>query len=274
MPYRGGDRSRPPCYRHAAADASETCAGCLQPICEICVLFESTQPHCPVCAQKVRRLRKLRRGLAGALVALVGLAFVGAVGYVVTRDKPFDYGIRTIKVSALNEQLEREPCDRTHTVELTETMVAAGDYRGALTRARAFALKCGPYDRLLWVTYTAHQRLSEYDAAVADASKLIASHPDDKDFWWWRGIVYEERGELERAAADYRHALEVEPRLTGVPFNLANVLERLDRPCEAKVPVEQYLHLHPELTDPERAQRRLDRLDAACRAQRGEARPQ
>jgi tetratricopeptide (TPR) repeat protein len=236
----------------------------LQPICEICVLFESTQPHCPACAHKQRRARKLRRELAGGLVALFSVAFVGAVGYVVTRDKPFDYGVRTIKVRALDEQLEREPCDRTHTVELTETMMAAGDYRGALVRARAFTTRCGAYDRLLWVTYAAHQRLSEYDAAIADASMLITNHPEDKDFWWWRGLVYEERGELERAVADFRQALRIEPRLTGVPFNLANVLERLHRPCEAKQPIEQFLRRHPEVSDLESAQRRLARLEAAC----------
>jgi aspartyl protease family protein len=114
--------------------------------------------------------------------------------------------------------------------------------------------------RLRWFTYDAHKRLSELDKAIADATLLIEGRPDDKDFWWWRGIVYEEKGDLEKAAADYRQTLALEPRVTGIPFNLAAIYEKQGKPCEAILPIEQFLRYHPDVADRERVNERLLRL--------------
>src|SRR6476646_2819951 len=86
MPYRGLDRSGPACYRHDAAEASETCARCLQAICDICVGFENTQPHCPPCAQKARRRRALGRALSGVAGFLVVATTAGSVGWLLSRE--------------------------------------------------------------------------------------------------------------------------------------------------------------------------------------------
>ena len=265
MPYRGFDHLGPSCYRHAAAPASESCARCLQPICDICVGFENTQPHCPPCAKKARRMRKAVRAVGLTFGLAASSAFTVLVGWLVTRDKPFDYGIHTDEVRWLEDKLSAEPCDRPATLRLVETMLTSGDHRGVLKRAGAFVDKCGDYPRLRWATYSAHERLSEHDAAIADATRLIEREPSDKDFWWWRGIAFEEKGELEPAIADYRRALEIEPALTGVPFNLANVLERQGRFCEARQPIEQFLRYHPSVSDRGRIDVRLARLDAAGR---------
>src|SRR4029078_13705938 len=85
MPYRGSPSAGPACYRHSAAQASATCSSCLQPVCEICVMFDATNTLCARCHRRARRVSALGRGL----FALVGLALLGGaaslVGYVVTR---------------------------------------------------------------------------------------------------------------------------------------------------------------------------------------------
>jgi hypothetical protein len=266
MPYRGLEQSGPSCYRHAAAPATESCSACLQPICEICLGFEDTRPHCPLCAKKVQRRRTLQRRLSGALTLMFFAAIVGGIGFFVTRKKPFDYGTYSGEVRINHALLEREPCDRTGMLRLSQAMLRAGDDRGTLQRIAAFHDRCGEWPRLLWVSYSAHMRLGERDAAIADASRLIAVTPTDKDFWWWRAQAYEDKGLLDKAAADYRKALEIEPALTGIPFNLANLLERQGHLCEARAPILQFLEHHPDVKNRERIQAQLDRLqrDGHC----------
>jgi tetratricopeptide (TPR) repeat protein len=257
-------REQPPetsCYRHAASGARATCAACLQPICDICESFDQTRVLCPPCARRRHRLRMATRAAIGlCAVAVVGAALFG-IGYVVTREKPFDYGVHASEVRAQTEEADREPCDRKRVLTLTETQLKAGDNRGALKRADAFFRRCGAWPRLLWVTYSAHERLSEHELAIADATKLIEQDPNDKDYWWWRGAAYREKGELEKAAADFQQSLTVEPALLGIPFDLANVYERLGRPCDAMKAIEQFLVYHPDVRDRARVDERLERLN-------------
>jgi tetratricopeptide (TPR) repeat protein len=264
MAYRGLEHPITPCYRHSAAQATESCARCLQAICDICVGFENTQPHCPPCAKKVRARRALGRAMTAALGLAVAAATLGGVVWLVSRERSFDYGIHTGEVHALTGQLAAEPCDRPVALALTETMLRAGDYRGVLGRIATFGQKCGEWPRLLWVSYSAHERLSEHDAAIVDATRLIALSPDDKDFWWWRAIAQEEKGELDAAVAGYRRSLELEPRMTGIPFNLANLLERQGRYCEAMAPLNDFLRYHPDVSDRVSVETRLDRLSRLC----------
>ena len=170
------------------------------------------------------------------------------------------------RLEALRASLAKEPCDRNKIVELGEGLMQAGEPREAIDRSTSFFGKCGEYPRLRWVTYAAHQRLGEWEPAVADASKLIESEPESKDYWWWRGIVYEKHGELEKAASDYRQSMLIEPAITNIPINLADVYERLGRPCEAIQPLEQLVHEHPKQAGQVDARiRRLSELPA-CKA--------
>jgi tetratricopeptide (TPR) repeat protein len=214
----------------------------------------------------VRRRRAIGRVLTGVLgLVLVGGAVSGMV-FLAARDKPFDYGVDSAAVRLLVERNAAEPCDRTVALKLTETMLRAHDHRGTLKKIDEFNARCGEWSRLGWVSYAAHMRLGEHDAAVADASKLIALNANDKDFWWWRAQAQEERGHLDEAVADYRKALEVEPALTGIPFNLANVLERQGKLCEARQPILQFLSYHPDVRERDRVEARLSRLagDGHC----------
>jgi tetratricopeptide (TPR) repeat protein len=250
MAYR---ESAPPpaaaCYRHASTQAAATCTRCLQPICEICFVFDGTQPCCPVCLRGRLRAKRVR----SLVLAAVGVAALGAagvaVGWVVTREKPFDYGARAGEVRELSEALTKEPCDRAKIVKLADTMLRAGDNRGVLGRAGAFFQACGELPRLRWITFSAHKNLSEWDAAIADADKLIADRPHDQDFWWWRGQVYQQKGDLAHAEADMRKALEIMPWANYIPFDLADVLEKEHKPCEAAAVIVAYLQHHPDRAD-------------------------
>ena len=173
------------------------------------------------------------------------------------------------RIDKLRASLTQEPCDRSTIVELGEGLMRVGEPREALERSRTFFGRCGAYPRLLWVTYSANERLGKWPDAIDDATKLIESDPGSKDYWCWRGLIEEHHGVPEEAARDYRQAIAIEPALSGIPINLADLYERLGRPCDAIEPLEQLVHYHPSSSMQLHA--RIERLSAlpACKALSG-----
>ena len=51
----------------------------------------------------------------------------------------------------------------------------------------------------------------EVDRAIADFDKVIALDPNNADAYSNRGNAYDEKGEFDRAIADFRRALEIDP---------------------------------------------------------------
>jgi aspartyl protease family protein len=245
--------------------------------------FEGSRVLCLVCARQARRRRAVLYTAIGVLVvggSGVGLALsprpqsASASGASDFAKSMIGSGAPGSPMDAMEAQLAKEPCDRQQMLTFDEALMRAGNNRAVIDRTEAFWKRCGQMPRLRWITYEAHKRLSEFDKAIADATLLIDDNPHDKDFWWWRGIAYEEVGQLEKAAADYQQSITIEPRITGIPFNLASVYEKLGRPCDAIFPIEQFLRYHPDVVDKERVQERLMRLyaDPACAAMAGQGR--
>jgi aspartyl protease family protein len=150
------------------------------------------------------------------------------------------------KTGELSAALDKEPCDRQNIIQLCESLLRDGEPRYCLTRSEAFFTRCGDFSRLRWLTYASHQRLSEWDPAIADATRLVTQFPDDHDYLSWRALAYEEKGDTPRAIADFEQAIAIEPRLTDVPFNLADAYRKLGRPCDGIFPLEQLSFYNPD----------------------------
>ena len=177
----------------------------------------------------------------------------------------FDYGARLQKVKSLVDALDKEPCDKGRMVKLLDEMVGAGDYRGTLTKADAFFAKCGDLPRARWLTYEAHKRLSEYDAAIVEATKLIESDKYDRDYWWWRGNAQFLKGDYEKALADHLEVQKLCPECT-VGWQIADSTEKLGRPCEGIEPLENVATRRPDASDIDKLRGRIAALRAlpAC----------
>ncbi len=247
------------CYRHSAEAAFDTCSSCTQSICTVCTSMVDGRVYCPPCAKSARRNKKIVQFVAFGAVAA---AVVAAGVWMALQEPKYDYGKYARDIDKLAAQLEKEPCDRGKIVSLTDKMLSAGDNRGALNRAQQFFDACGELLRLRWVTYEAHKRLSEFDLAVQDVTMLIEDRPEDADFWWWRGMAYEQAGNWEKAAADYRQCIANKPRITRIPFNLASMYEKMGKPCDGIFPIEQFLYHHPKAWTDITVKTRLDRLKA------------
>lgn len=275
---RDGERARgPSCSRHPETAAIATCEGCLSAICDICRSAALDRALCVRCARNQRRARERRLALicTAAVVAVVASPFVyRAVTAPATEVQPAAAATQpatrpaagpvSAKTTELGAAVDKEPCDRQKIVELCDALVRDGEPRQCLTRAGAFFGRCGEFWRLRWLTYESHKRLSEWDPAIADATRLVTQFPDDHDYRVWRGLVYEEKGDAAHAAADYEQAIAIEPRLVDVPFNLADAYRKLGRPCDGIFPLEQVSFYNPGRDG--NARRRLRELydDPTC----------
>jgi regulator of sirC expression with transglutaminase-like and TPR domain len=167
------------------------------------------------------------------------------------------------------ERLTQRPCDQSDILELTEMLlVEVGDAQSTLRYAHDYFRDCGPWPRLRQVTYRAHEKLQQHNAALRDADYLISTDPRNPEFWRWRGDANAGMREDEAAVEDYRRALRLQPWLREVPFALADVQERLGRPCDAKQTLEAYCDAHPQASDDLITRARLDGLGAACKTRR------
>jgi aspartyl protease family protein len=272
------------CHAHPTVPATTSCRSCFRPICDICTIPDLRRlPRCPECSE--RRSGRASRALVAVVVVAAAAA---AVHFVRGREgspaaasgpdagAPYDYGESAGEVRRLEGLLDKEPCDRRKIIQLAEAMLRAGDGRGTLHRADAFFQRCGDHPRLRWLTYEAHKQLSEWTEAAAEATRLIDADPYDADFRGWRGLAYEEKGDLDRAAEDYRQALVLKPRLSDLPLNLAGIYERQGKPCDAILPLSQAVFHHPEAANVMALKGRIEDLGARpeCAWTIGEGRAQ
>lgn len=264
------------CKKHPTTAATGTCVPCGDPICDVCTSYGIEGAMCVACKRKqLAGKRRNRLILAGLGVAV--LAALSPSIYRWAQKKAADVadGAPSLlkgKLGLLSESLEKEPCDRQKIVAFCDELITEGEPRYCLVRANRFFEKCGDYPRLRWATYSAHKRLSEWDKAIEEASKIIEAHPDDSDYRWWRGIAYESKGDWAQAAADYEQTIAIEPKKSSIPYNLADMYRKLGRPCDAIFPLEQLIFYHPNNND--NARRRLTDLydDPKCTERLGTGR--
>jgi aspartyl protease family protein len=171
-----------------------------------------------------------------------------------------DWGKYAGQIRPLIAALQTEPCNRTKALELSKLLLRAGDDHGVLTHDEAFLAACGDMSRLRWDMYEAHMGLSEWDLAIAEATKLIESDRTNNTYWFWRGRAHAKKGDLEAAVANFRQELALCPECLGA-WDLADALEKLGRHCEAIPPLQTLIRLNAKV-DERRVQARIADLTA------------
>ena len=171
-----------------------------------------------------------------------------------------NWGKYAREIRPLIAALQTEPCDRTKALELSQLLLRANDNRGVLAHDEAFFAACGDMSRLRWDMYQAHMDLSEWDLAIAEATKLIESDRTNNTYWFWRGRAHAKKGDLDAAVANFHQELALCPECLGA-WDLADALEKLGRPCEAIPPLETMVRLNKRV-DERRVQARIADLTA------------
>lgn len=245
------------CYKHHQSEATNTCRMCLKPICSTCTIDIGFEEFCPSCVKKKRLVKILKSSVIVSVVLLL-IFFISK--HLTTSQKEFNYGAYKYDIQALKEHLVRVPGDRIKIIELGEKLVEAGAYEEAIKVCNEFKVKNGNYLRLNWITYGAHKYLSNFDSAIVEVTELIENDPYDSDYRWWRGQVYEMKEDYPKAIEDYRQTIALKPGIGNIPFNLSDLLEKIGKPCEAALPIEQFLYYNPAYRNKSDIRMRLHNL--------------
>ena len=160
----------------------------------------------------------------------------------------------------LHNNVIGERCDRRTTLQYEEALLDEGQPRKALDDAAEFFGKCGDWYRLRWITYSAHERLGEHQAAADEASKLMAHDPMDHDYPWWRGMALRGDGPARRRAPRLPAGARDPARARSHPVQLSALLEQKGQFCEARQPILQFVKLSPARGTHPNVVERLDRL--------------
>src|SRR5262249_34469252 len=146
-----------------------------QPLCDPCIVYADTRPHCFLCARTIKQRARITNiaKLAGAVAAL-GVTFALAAWW----PRPFDYGADAPHIRELRERAGADRCDQAATLAYDEAMLRAGDARGALADSDDYLARCGDWYRLRWVRYGAHEQRGEELGAADEATRLMAHDPN------------------------------------------------------------------------------------------------
>ena len=104
---------------------------------------------------------------------------------------------------------------------------------------------------------TACFQLHRYDQARREYEALVKLQPSNLTAFNNLGLIYEEAGQLPKAAAAYRSALALDPNYAPAHNNLGVVYERQGKRDEAIAAYRGALAADPKLKD---AESNLDRL--------------
>lgn len=236
------------CHKHPHALATERCPACRAEICEYCLTPIGDTFLCRDCARS-RRLRK--RVMVGAIVVTV-LGAIGIVGWL---------AVGALKIADTGRIAKGQHKGRKTDAQLQALAIAAdlcnekkikawvtdqakGDCDKVLSRAQFFFDRCGPYLRLRWATYGCYKARGDYDRAIAEVSRLIREWPYDKDFRWWRGELYAQKREWDRALDDYWQSIVLSPTMRSIPFDLQLQAGRAGQPCRGVFPMLQHAYFH------------------------------
>ena len=93
------------------------------------------------------------------------------------------------------------------------------------------------------------ERQGDYDAALSSYQLAIRERPNDHRVLQNMAIAYSKLGQLDEAIRCYRHALSVEPKLSGAHYGLAFLLLKRGEISDAAFHLEAFLMDAP--ADPE-----------------------
>jgi clan AA aspartic protease (TIGR02281 family) len=223
------------CADHPDRDSINACAKCLRFVCETC----QGKRRVDLCARcERRRTLWVRLGSVALLLGLGTLAAALARNPLLLKDAfelawPATYGPARFTVVRLKRALRREPCDHTGIIKLIQALRSAGALPEAIETGEKFETRCEAFSELSEQKFEAYQRASEWKKAMTELEHLIEQHPVDYNYWGRRGLLWEKVGEFTLAASDYEQAITLDPFLSDVPINLAQIYERQGRYCDA-----------------------------------------
>src|SRR5262249_33396511 len=235
--YRVPPDDRPRCRAHPRAPATETCARCGAPTCDVCASFT---PSGVACAQCEPALRRRRRKITVAVFA--GIAALCATGLLLPRPfhsepagpPPHD------EIAEAEGEVINGNCNDRAIVTIERDLLASDDRAGAVARAEGYERLCPTRGLLYGIA------MDRGDAALAvdEATRLIDADPTRAPAWAARARAHVLAGHEELAALDYRQALTLQRGAEEYSDEATNVPGTLGRGCAAALVIADLLRMN------------------------------
>ena len=250
------------CSFHQDREATEFCLSCEAPVCGLCTHRLGGYSMCIHCyAPRVRRKTRIRN----VALTIVGILLVIGTWSFYTSNAEQNrlrlrYGEYSDEILRLREIWSGDHCNLPAGEQLADLLVESSNAPEARDVASAMAEECPSSTEALIKLFFIQRRLLDLTGATETADRLIKLAPFRPEGYAYRAIARETSGQHEAAVHDFRQALRLAPRLLDVPVNLANVLEKLGRYCEAADPLEDALSYYPGLDNRYEIENRIERL--------------
>lgn len=150
-----------------------------------------------------------------------------------------EWGKNRLKLEFLQRQVQKDPCNKRHALDLAEKLNGVKEYEMALAAVDAYEDKCEHWPRILWPKSVALRYLKRPQEGAPVVTKIIEADKADSDYWWWRGRHYAEAKDFDRAEADFRQSNANKPSGWG-SGKMSGYLGDA-RPCESAFLISRYM---------------------------------
>jgi clan AA aspartic protease (TIGR02281 family) len=154
------------------------------------------------------------------------------------------------KASSLLANLQKEPCDKQSIFQATVALENMRAIRGAAEMLKGFADVCPDSSGELYHASELYYLLGDYDTAVKLSSDVINQQPDVQNPYFTRAKSEQGLKRYAAAVEDYATLIRLLPDtksiVSEVFTRMSDSYEKLDRPCEAIVPLQTYIALDSE----------------------------
>ena len=250
------------CHAHTERECTDFCLDCKIALCTLCTYRIDEEPHCVSCY--VPRRDSRRRTLRVSLTLLIAVIVTAASAFYVSQSdlnrKMRLYGPYADEILRLQEIVAQDQCNVDANTQLVELLMRSTNFATASRTAERVVERCPTTLPALNALFFVQKRSLDHRGAADTAEEIIRFAPHRPEGYAFRALAHQAAGHLNAAADDFTIALRLNPQLLDVPINLANVLERLGRHCEAAHPLEHALNIYPGLENRHEIERRIDRL--------------
>jgi uncharacterized membrane protein YhaH (DUF805 family) len=192
----------------------------------------------------------------------IGLHYYNPAEHV-ARSMPTAYTITEID---LQRRLKETPCHAQSAYELSQSYLRSKHYQDVIDLEQKFHAQCpDQVVQLKWSAFAAAKKQDDFPRAEKIVSDLIQAHPQDTDYFAWRGMLYETHGDLAKAATDFESVLRLNPKMQSIPLNLRDAYRQLNQPCKALEVQKRYSALYRNVAQDPGVKELTGKLEAECK---------
>lgn len=148
--------------------------------------------------------------------------------------------------NALAQRKDR-PCAADLNYAIGEILTNEGNYDYLESFYKTFRKECGEFLELRWMVFSGAKKQGDFKQAERLVSSLINDYPDDKDYYGWRGMLYQRYNLHSKAILDFKKAIEIVPELKSIPLNLVESYIKTKSYCKGLSAITKYMDVYPHL---------------------------